>query len=296
MSPIQNNASQLYRITYEAYSKFANGINRCSNFQDIGKVAEKHLKYIFNFHVIKLIIEKDNKFMEYSLCGNNIWFGQKSLEDLNDEELNLFRTGIPIRTSDIPENIAQGKLDISKLKNPYLWSWLFNKDDHKMMVSLVADEERVFNSRDIEILKLAADCFDAKFKELNLKRDIAKKNRILQGALTTIQNQNEEIHKINRNQKETIRKRTEEIVQKNEKLLKISVLNAHNVKEPLSRIQGIIELFDLMDDESCRKELLPRLKSSVNEMDEIVREVIEMASRELIELKIKIDDPNHFSR
>ena len=180
MSPIQNNASQLYRITYEAYSKFANGINRCSNFQEIGKVAEKHLKYIFNFHVIKLIIEKDNKFMEYSLCGNNIWFGQKSLADLNNEELNLFKTGIPIRTAHIPENIAQGKLDISKLKNPYLWSWLFNKDDHKMIVSLVADEERVFNSRDIEILKLAADCFDAKFKELNLKREIAKKNRILQ--------------------------------------------------------------------------------------------------------------------
>ena len=175
MSPIQNNASQLYRITYEAYSKFANGINRCSNFQEIGKVAEKHLKYIFNFHVIKLIIEKDNKFMEYSLCGNNIWFGQKSLADLNNEELNLFKTGIPIRTAHIPENIAQGKLDISKLKNPYLWSWLFNKDDHKMIVSLVADEERVFNSRDIEILKLAADCFDAKFKELNLKREIAKK-------------------------------------------------------------------------------------------------------------------------
>jgi len=51
-----------------------------------------------------------------------------------------------------------------------------------------------------------------------------------------------------------------------------------------------------MDDESCRQELLPRLKSSVNEMDEIVREVIDMASRELIELKVKIDDPNHFSR
>ncbi|MCL6217884.1 histidine kinase [Zunongwangia pacifica] len=277
----------MYRITYEAYSKFANGINRCSNFPEIGKVVEKHLKYILNFHVIKLLIEKDNKLMEYSLCGNDIWFKQKNVEDLNEDELNLAKTGIPIRTSNIPKDIANGKLDLSKLKNPHLWSWLFNKDDHKMIVSLVADEERVFTSKDIEILKLAADCFDAKFKELNLKREIAKKNRILQGALTTIQQQNDEINKINKNQKEIIQKRTEEIVKKNEKLLKISVLNAHNVKEPLSRIQGIIELFDLMDDESCRQELLPRLKSSVKEMDEIVREVIGVASRELIELKAK---------
>ena len=156
-----------------------------------------------------------------------------------------------------------------------------------MIISLVADENRVFTSRDIEILKLAADCFDAKFKELNLKRELAKKNRILEGALTTIQDQNAEISKINKNQKKIIRKRTEEILKKNEKLLKISVLNAHNVKEPLSRIQGIIELFDLMDDQSCREELLPKLKSSVDEMDVIVREVIEMASKELIELKAK---------
>ena len=156
-----------------------------------------------------------------------------------------------------------------------------------MIISLVADENRIFTSRDIDILKLAADCFDAKFKELNLKRELAKKNRILEGALTTIQEQNAEIHKINKNQKKIIRKRTEEIVKKNEKLLKISVLNAHNVKEPLSRIQGIVELFDLMDDESCREELLPRLKSSVNEMDEIVRKVIDMASKELIELNAK---------
>ncbi len=287
MSSIQNNVSQLYRITYEAYSKFANGINRCTSFPEIGLVVEKHLKYILNFHVIKLLIEKDNNLFEYSLCGNDIWFKQKNLEDLSEEELNLAKTGIPIRTSNIPKDIADGRLDISKLQNPQLWAWLFNKDDHKMIISLVADENRIFTSRDIDILKLAADCFDAKFKELNLKRELAKKNRILEGALTTIQEQNAEIHKINKNQKKIIRKRTEEIVKKNEKLLKISVLNAHNVKEPLSRIQGIVELFDLMDDESCREELLPRLKSSVNEMDEIVRKVIDMASKELIELNAK---------
>ncbi len=287
MSSIQNNVSQLYRITYEAYSKFANGINGCTSFPEIGKVVEKHLKYILNFYVIKLLIEKDNILFEYSLCGSDIWFKQKKLEDLSQEELNLAKTGIPIRTSNIPKDIADGRLDISKLKNPQLWAWLFNKDDHKMIVSLVADENRVFTSRDIEILKLAADCFDAKFKELNLKRELAKKNRILEGALTTIQDQNAEISKINKNQKKIIRKRTEEILKKNEKLLKISVLNAHNVKEPLSRIQGIIELFDIMDDQSCREELLPKLKSSVDEMDVIVREVIEMSSKELIELKAK---------
>lgn len=287
MSPIQNNASQLYRITYEAYSKFANGINRCSSFPEIGKVVEKHLKYILNFHVIKILVEKDDQFLEFSLCGNTILHKQKSIAELSELEANLSNTGIPVRTEKIPENFADGRLTISKLKNPKLWGWLFDKGDHKMIVSLISDEDRIFTSRDIEILKLAADCFDAKFKELNLKLEIAKKNRILQGALNTIKNQNDEINKINKNQKEIIRKRTDEILKKNEKLLKISVLNAHNIKEPLSRIQGIIELFDLMDDESCREELLPRLKSSANEMDTIVREVINMASKELIELNAK---------
>ncbi|MDN3594769.1 histidine kinase [Zunongwangia endophytica] len=284
MASIQNNPSQLYRITYEAYSKFANAINRCSNLNEVGTVAEKHLKYILNFHLLKITIEQQNKFIEYSLSKNEIVVKNKELDDLNSLDKKLLDTGIPVRTSNIPDDLVDHRLNTGTLENPLLWAWLFDKGDHRMLISLIADDNRSFATRDIEILKLAADCFDAKFKEISLKKELAKKNNILEDALNTIKVQNNEINEINRNQKEIIRKRTNEITLKNKKLLKISVLNAHNVKEPLSRIQGIIELFDIMDDESCRNELLPMLKVSAEEMDEVVKKVIDMASKELIHL------------
>ncbi|WBL24607.1 histidine kinase [Zunongwangia sp. HGR-M22] len=284
MASIQNNASQLYRITYEAYSKFANAINRCSTLEEVGKIAEKHLKYILNFHLFRITIEQQNELLEYSLCKNEILVNNKSLADLHSLDKELLRTGIPVRTTNIPEDFIDQRLDVATLKNPLLWSWLFDKGDHRILISLIGDDTRPFATRDIEILKLAADSFDAKFKEITLKKELAKKNSILEEALHTIKVQNNEINEINKNQKEIIKKRTNEITLKNKKLLKISVLNAHNVKEPLSRIQGIIELFDIMDDESCRKELLPMLKISAEEMDKVVKKVIEMASKELIQL------------
>ena len=76
-----------------------------------------------------------------------------------------------------------------------------------------------------------------------------------------------------------------EIAEKNKKLLHISALNAHNIREPLSRIQGIIEFFEFLDDETCRKELVPKLITSARKMDEVLKEVVEMASKELIDLK-----------
>ncbi|WP_231563336.1 hypothetical protein [Salegentibacter sp. Hel_I_6] len=75
------------------------------------------------------------------------------------------------------------------------------------------------------------------------------------------------------------------MVEKNEKLLRISALNAHNVREPLSRIQGIVQLYEVFDDKACREELLPKLKQSSEEMDQVLQEVIKMATTELNQLK-----------
>lgn len=65
----------------------------------------------------------------------------------------------------------------------------------------------------------------------------------------------------------------------------ISAINAHNVREPLSRIQGLIQLFDLFDDQQIRTEVIPKLEKSAEEMDHVLQDVINMATNELSELK-----------
>lgn len=285
MSDIFQNTSQLYRITYEAYSKFANDVNRCVDLEEIAEVCKTHLKYLLNFRIIRMTIYQGDKFFFFEQFGTKIWFDLREESQLFPYEKELLEQGIPLITNDIPDKLIRNKIDLDSLYDPVLWGWCFNKNERKVIVSLLADQEKTFSIGDVEILKLIVDCIQAKFNEIYLKRQLAIQNKNLSEAYETIKSKNLEIETIVENQKQTIKDRTSEIVEKNKKLLHILALNSHSIREPLSRIQGIIQLFEFMDDKECRSELIPKLEITVEEMDEILKEVVDMASKDLIELK-----------
>ncbi|MDT0676054.1 histidine kinase [Autumnicola musiva] len=285
MSSIKNNIAQHYRITYEAYSKFANGINRCGTIPEVIEGLKLHLKYLLNFHVIKMLFQQEDQFLFLSIFRDNVSYSMIEEQSLLLYEQELLKNGVPIKTFEIPQEILKHKIKPSQLQNAELWAWSFQKNERKVLVSLVADELTPFAYGDVEILKLVTDCLEAKFQEIFLKNKLAERSTSLARAYQTIKDQNGKIREIVENQKEIIEERTREIVKKNEKLLHISALNAHNVREPLSRIQGITQLLEVFDDKTCREELFPKLYSSVEEMDVVLKEVIEMASHELVKLK-----------
>ncbi|MDT0688408.1 histidine kinase [Salegentibacter sp. F188] len=285
MASISKDSSQHYRITYEAYSKFANGINRCGTLQEVVEDTKRHLKYLLNFHLIKMVFEQDDHFLFFSLCKNEMIYSLAEEDSLLHYERELFKSGIPLKTSEIPFQLFDGRFSTNELIKPELWAWSFQKNERKALVSLISDENKPFSYADVEILKLVTDCLEAKFQEIFLKNQLANKNKSLSEAYDTIKKQHTQIKEIVENQKQTIEERTREIREKNQKLLHISALNAHNVREPLSRIQGITQLLEVFDDETCRKELFPKLATSVEEMDLVLKEVIEMASQELVKLK-----------
>lgn len=285
MSNIAQNSPQLYRITYEAYSKFANDINRCSGLEEIAEVCKTHLKYLINFRMIRMTIYQGNKFYFFEQSGNKVWVDLKGESEVFEFERELLDTGVPIISNEIPDRYLENKINRKSLYDPVLWGWRFDKNDRKILVSLVADQETPFSIGDVEILKLMVDCVQAKFSEIYLKRKLAVQNHNLLEAYDTIKLKNSEIQRIVDNQKEIIDERTAEIVQKNKKLLHVLALNAHSIREPLSRIQGIAQLFEFVDDETCRNDLIPKLESTIEEMDGVLKEVVDMASKELMELK-----------
>ena len=285
MQDISSNTSQLYRITYEAYSKFANGINRCSNLEEIANVCRTNLKYLINFRILRMCIirEKDNFIVEQ--FSGNIWYDFESETEIFPYERDLKETGIPLLSGSIPEKLLKNKIERSDLFDPVLWGWAFDKTDSKVIVSLLADQHMTFSVGDIDILKLVVDCIQSKFNEIYLKKQLAIQNKNLTEAYETIKLKNEQIETIVKNQQQTINKRTESIAEKNKKLLHISALNAHNVREPLSRIQGIVQLAELVGTETFKSEMMPKLESTVNELDEVLHEVVEMATKEIVALK-----------
>ena len=282
---IRQNTSQLYRITYEAYSKFANDINRCADLEEVSDVCQTHLKYLINFRIIRMTIVQDNKNYIFELYGNNVWFDLTQETALFPYEKELLEKGVPLLTNEIPDAFIESKIDRKQLYDPVIWGWNFVKGERKILVSLLSDQEKSFSVGDVDILKLVVDCVQSKFSEIYLKRQLDIQNKNLAKAYDTIKSQNLEIQRIVDNQKDTIRRRTQKIAEKNEKLLHISALNAHNIREPLSRILGIVQLVDLVDHETFRDELVPKLESTVEEMDDVLKEVVEMASNDLVALK-----------
>jgi hypothetical protein len=286
MESLQNRNSRIYRITYETFSKFSNNLNSCKNLEEVSQVAVRFLKYLLNFHVFRISLNQDRSFLVYSQNNTQGSFELIPEEHLLPHELKILKDGIPVKSQNIPPVLTKELANIN-LTNPHLWCWNFRKMELHFTVSLVADENKPFGVGDIEMLKLISDSFQAKFQEIYLKEQLDHKNKSLLQALDVIKNQNAKINKIVENQKQVIEERTKEVVEKNEKLLHISALNAHNVREPLSRIQGIVQLFEVFDDATCRKELVPKLIQSSEEMDQVLQEVIQMATTELTQLKAK---------
>ncbi|RKS53550.1 hypothetical protein BC962_1802 [Gillisia mitskevichiae] len=287
MQDISKNSSQLYRITYEAYSKFANKISRCSSLAEVGEVSKTHLKYLINYHIIRITIQQEKKHLFFSLTKDEVDYDLHEKVDLLEHEENLYLKEIPIHTTNLPQDWIARNIDSSILVEPEMWAWLFNNNGRKVTVTLISDKNKNFTAADIDILKLAIDCFEAKFHEIYLARLLDNKNKSLTEALKVIKAQNEEIQNIVKNQKEIIKERTSEILEKNKKLLHISALNAHNIREPLSRIQGLIGLFPHFSDAEVRTELVPKIESSAEEMDLVLQEVILMATQELEHLKVE---------
>jgi signal transduction histidine kinase len=92
-------------------------------------------------------------------------------------------------------------------------------------------------------------------------------------ARKTLQALNLEINKLNENLEGKVQERTEEIRMQNQKLVEYAFFTAHEVRGPLARILGLVELVKVKELNHEREEIISRLQVSANELDEIIRQV-----------------------
>jgi len=92
-------------------------------------------------------------------------------------------------------------------------------------------------------------------------------------ARQALQALNVEINKLNESLEEKVQERTEEIRMQNQKLVEYAFFTAHEVRGPLARILGLVELVKVKQLKHEREEIISRLQVSANELDEILRQV-----------------------
>ncbi len=83
---------------------------------------------------------------------------------------------------------------------------------------------------------------------------------------------NGEINAMNENLEEIVQQRTEQIKHQHEKLVGYAFFTAHEVRGPLARILGLIELAKLKElGDDDRRQIMTRLETAANELDEVIR-------------------------
>lgn len=89
-----------------------------------------------------------------------------------------------------------------------------------------------------------------------------------------IEEQKEDLNLLNQNLEKLVEERTSELMLQNEKLKNYAHYNSHVLKAPFCRIQGLLYLQSLTDKtESDNEEIELRLRESVKELDETIREI-----------------------
>lgn len=262
-----------YRLTYEAFSKFSSKLAVVSTFEDLYEVTSLSLKYFFDFHQLRLHVVKKGISKIIMFSSNTYSIENESIKRF-PFEADLRATKIPIY-QEIDSNFTEDlPFILTTCKHPKLWGWFFEYANVKVCLSLISDDVRKFGIDDLDILRLFVETFSGKYQQLLLRNQLEEKNRNLERALKEIEEKNNEIQTIIARQKEIIRKRTKSIEEKNLMLLELIAVNSHNVREPLTRILGLLEVCQLSDYNEIKETILPYLKQSAEDLDNTIKNTI----------------------
>ena len=274
-----------YRITYEAFSKFSSSLSKAETLENLGKTINRHLKYLFNFKAFRIMLVNDGELNGYTFTKGK--YIQHTLsKDLAPHELKLLANQVPfveeLKTSDLPDYLAHLSLNQGKL-----WGWFLNYTSYQVCTSLISDEEEQFDHSDAAILHLLAESVSSKYRQIYLGQKLLENNLNLERLVKEIELKNKEIEGINSNQQSIIESRTQELQLKNKKLIELSHLNAHDLREPLSRVLGLLEITSHLSDTDVREAILPQIKESAEELDTIIKRVVRQSEAEINTKKLK---------
>lgn len=111
---------------------------------------------------------------------------------------------------------------------------------------------------------------------------VNKKTRALAEANDELKNMNENLDKI-------VKERTQKIHDQFDQLLKYAHHNSHEVRAPLSRMQGLMSIIIQEDDIQSKMDLIEKLKASSEELDTVIIEMNQILEAEVLKEKSNLN-------
>ncbi len=262
-----------FRIVYDALARFTTSINKCETINQIKDALNISLKYLFNCYGLRFNVECADK--SYIINTDDKFKTANKRFSFEEEVFNK-RMPIVLENDHVIKDKLKDELPSDVLADlDSIWSWPFTlSGDNVMVASVFSSEAQRFKKSDIPVLRIVCESLFPRIKNLNLLEEITESKEQLQIALEKVEEKNLLISKLVSRQDKIIELRTDELRAKNEKLSNIALMNAHNFREPLTRILGLISLVDHADQEEIINKIIPMLLKSSNDLDHAIKKNI----------------------
>jgi signal transduction histidine kinase len=103
--------------------------------------------------------------------------------------------------------------------------------------------------------------------------ELATNNEELMATNEELLSLNEQVRELNQDLEGRVNERTHELLDRNQKLTEYAFINAHLLRAPVSRIQGLINLFRLTKDEQEKEKIEQYLFDAAEELDRVVHTI-----------------------
>lgn len=111
-------------------------------------------------------------------------------------------------------------------------------------------------------------------------QNIERLNEEIRNKNIELESMNERIRKINNDLEQTVKNRTEKILDQNEKLIRYAFINSHEVRGPLARVLGLLYLIGLENGNLKNEDTFRLLKESTDELDCIIKKASKLLEKE----------------
>ncbi|HKZ38312.1 MAG TPA: tetratricopeptide repeat protein [Chryseolinea sp.] len=252
-------ASGYYYETIRTAAKANDHIQTIAAYKQLGKIYLEANRYDSSYHYLRkalwLAREKNSK--------NN--------EMETDEYLSRYFSAIDHLDSSLYYTKAAGILereifDTHKSQQIATMQMLYEFEKKEQILSYKEEQiqRQYLAIIGVTLILVLVTIFGYKLYWLN------KNNKTAREALQTM---NQEINKLNENLEVRVQERTEEIRLQNQMLVEYAFFTAHEVRGPLARILGLVDLVKVKELNHEREEIISRLQIAANELDEIIRTV-----------------------
>ena len=92
---------------------------------------------------------------------------------------------------------------------------------------------------------------------------------------------NSKLQTLNENLERMVEKRTEKINNQLQQMIKYADMNSHEVRAPLARLLGLVDLYNKEMDESTKCDLIKKIDENSQELDQIIRKMNRILEKEL---------------